>query len=319
MPGAPDDSPGRKGMGSSRPIRDAKEPKGAFTLIELLVVIAIIAILASMLLPVLSKAQEKARLTKCMNNLKQVGGAFFIYANENQDSYPTVNESGCMGGPLGDGHGFTGDGPSGDIPAQYRPLNDIISHGSASWTSTNTLADATVFACPDDRGEYIKESYTWQSPPGETCFLMYGSSLFDQAGCNGFGVECVTGHATSLTDRTPAPGTYANPPTYRPPIKQSEITKKGPVTKVICGDHDWPGNRPQEYPQNTWHNYKGTHLNDILWGDQHVSLFRFPLYIETAPFYAADNTDPNSHPLPPVLPPNFWATWVYPNPARGFW
>ncbi len=69
-------------------VKKLQDTRLAFTLIELLVVIAIIAILAGMLLPVLTKVKEKGQRARCINNLRQIGYGTQMYVNDYGDALP---------------------------------------------------------------------------------------------------------------------------------------------------------------------------------------------------------------------------------------
>lgn len=114
--------------GSSRRIK-------GFTLIELLVVIAIIAILAAILFPVFIQARERARIAKCLNNMKQCGVASLMYCDNHDGCFAPGRitdkdgkvirgwpEGQCTGGQIG-----TAPAPLGQYtPQKFRPLNKYI-------------------------------------------------------------------------------------------------------------------------------------------------------------------------------------------------
>lgn len=119
-----------------------------FTLIELLVVIAIIGILASMLLPALSRGKEKGRMVQCLNNLHEMGIAMALYTQDHHGKFPPVSVTELYGDTLKEKEtrpALGGNDPSPQylscLPsAPARPLYPY-------------MKPSEVFHCPADRGQ----------------------------------------------------------------------------------------------------------------------------------------------------------------------
>jgi len=211
------------------------------TLIELLVVVAIVAILAALILPGLAGAKNRSRRIHCLNNNKQAGIAFQMYTSDYDNTYPLHEGWASYAGS----QGVVANHHGGTVPVEKRPLNRYV--GDA----------LEAFHCPSDKGDT-------EVPHLATAWEAYGNSYRVQWAIDSWRTMRLTGDSRS---RHPYHGAS---------MTATEVAVS-PENKIIQGDWHWHGNRDSNADQSVWHNYRGTPVFNMLWGDGHADFFRFPL------------------------------------------
>ena len=224
--------------------------RAAFTLIELLVVIAIIAILASLLLPALAKAKDKALTTQCLSNLKQLQMCWLMYLGDNND-YMVRNRrtrSGSYNVQASEGSWILGN-------ARFDTNTTYIESGVLFPYNRS----AGIYRCPTDKSKVLNPSNP--SKPGASMLRTRSYSLSGYLG----------GHPYELWVTT------------RVKFKYSELTSPAPVKIFTFIDEHEGGIDDGHFgflppPSINWYNLPSSRHNlgcDIAFADGHVEHWRW--------------------------------------------
>jgi prepilin-type N-terminal cleavage/methylation domain-containing protein len=223
--------------------RDSSIGERGFTLIELLVVIAIIAILASLLFPVLSKAREAAKDRKCVSNLKQIAYGFHIYGMDWDGRFPAALDISDYKDPTL----WLGGGPAG-IPDA---------------TETVTALRIKKWILPAAMIQYISSKAVWECPSDVGVNFLNFSRAPSKGGSNGqtayeaFGISYAYRTELGLYDQDQAD--------LRDPAAVNVIwDMAGYWHSRYHRNPQWDSQAADVADRLRWH-------YTVLWGDWHVS------------------------------------------------
>src|ERR1051326_3888225 len=225
-----------------------------FTLFELLVVISIIGILASLLLPALARAKERARVTQCLNNLHQLGLGISLYAGDHEDRFPQREVFEENGVAKDVKLAIGGNDPAGErirnFPsAEVRPLYKYLKRSD-------------VFHCPKDHG-----FASFVTTFGST-YLDAKPSCWGTLGCsyvyNIEGPPCFD-NLTRLPQES-AEGLAGKGSSWVPVPSKYILMYEPPAGTIKCLSNDGDKEFKSDWGYQFWH-YSGEGHTDIHWHD----------------------------------------------------
>ncbi len=217
--------------------------KRAFTLVELLVVLAIIGVLAALLLPAMARAKAKAQSTACLGNLKQLGLAFQLYLDDNQNTFPTAAHRSAVGAQPEDWIWWQVTGET---------MRDAHASSIAPYLGG---FDTRYFRCPSDQDALDREE-TWRTTHQEFYTFSYSLNAFSNEGMASF---ISRDRSTILLNKQ---GAIVNPSLKIMLAEEKGSSQDGPGSAFV-NDGAW---QPLGYPLTSRH----AGLANVTFADMHV-------------------------------------------------